>query len=202
MPKFTSDGVIVNCPAVVPVPVPFRGTFRAGPVTKTLPLLVIADSGAKVRLSVILCPALRVIGSVAPLTENPAPDNCSAVRVNFHVRVLVSTSGSVELLPTATWPNERLEGLAVIPALVNPVPASCNRSCGFEALLVKVMLLPGTYPVVVGENVRLTEVLCPAPRVKGKLRLDTVNSLPVILLADSVTLVVPLFVNTAICVSV
>ena len=63
-------------------------------------------------------------------------------------------------------------------------------------------LLPDVCPVVVGVNVRLTEMLCPAARVSGKLRLDRVNSLPVIVLAVTVTLVVPLFVNTTICVSV
>ena len=126
MPKFTDDGVIDNCPAVVTVPVPFSGTFRLGPVTKAPPLLVVADRGVNVRLSVILCPVLRVIGNVAPLTENPAPDSCSALRVTLNERVLVSRTGSVELFPTVTWPNERLDGLAVTPALFVPVPPNWN----------------------------------------------------------------------------
>jgi len=126
LPKFTDDGVIVNCPAVVTVPVPFNGTFRLGPVTKALPLLVLADRGVNVRLSVILCPALRVTGNAAPLTENPAPDSCSALRVTLNERVLVNTTGRVELLPTVIWPKERLDGLAVTPAVFAPVPPNCS----------------------------------------------------------------------------
>lgn len=63
------------------------------------------------------------------------------------------------------------------------------------------MLLPSAHPVVVGENVTFTETLCPAERVSGKVGFDTLNSLPVVLLAVTVTLVVPVFVKTTICVS-
>ena len=68
-------------------------------------------------------------------------------------------------------------------------------------MLVKV-LLPIAHPVVVGENVTLAETLCPADRVRGKVRFERLNSLALVLLAVSVTLVVPVFVNTTTCVSV
>jgi hypothetical protein len=68
-------------------------------------------------------------------------------------------------------------------------------------VLVKV-LLPTAHPVTVGENVTLAEMLCPAESVTGKVRFDKLNPLPVVLLAVTVTLVFPVFVNTTTCVSV
>ena len=101
-PKLTRDGVIVNCPEVVCVPVPLKGTFRVAPDTRTLPLLVIADCGVKVRLNVTLCPPFKLRGKVGPLTEKPLPVVVSAESVTCPERVFVSTTGTVELFPTDT----------------------------------------------------------------------------------------------------
>ncbi len=46
--------------------------------------------------------------------------------VVFQVRVLVSTTGSVDFAPTATWPKETLAGLAPRLLLLAPVPPSTN----------------------------------------------------------------------------
>jgi hypothetical protein len=64
------------------------------------------------------------------------------------------------------------------------------------------VLLPAVHPVVVGENVTLTEMLCPADSVSGKVRFERLNSLALVLLAVTVTLVVPVLLNRTICVSV
>ena len=76
LPKFTAPGVILNCPAVVVVPVPVRGTSRFTLETKSLPPLVPADVGAKVTVTVVLCPACKVMGNAGLLTENPPPVAC------------------------------------------------------------------------------------------------------------------------------
>ena len=73
-PKFTDVGVILNCPAVVVVvPVPVRGMSRFSLKTKRLPPLVPADGGTKATVTVVLCPACKVMGNAGPLTENPPP---------------------------------------------------------------------------------------------------------------------------------
>jgi hypothetical protein len=74
LPKFTAPGVILNRPAAVvfvPVPVPVRGTSRFSLRTKRLPALVRDDGGTKVTVTVVLCPACKVMGNAGPLTENP-----------------------------------------------------------------------------------------------------------------------------------
>ena len=74
MPKFTAPGVILNCPAaVLVVPVPVKGMSRFSLRTKRLPALVPADGGTKVTVTVVLCPACKVMGNAGPLTENPPP---------------------------------------------------------------------------------------------------------------------------------
>ena len=74
LPKFTDVGVMLNRPAaVVVVPVPVRGTSRFSLETKRLPPLVPAEGGTKVTVTVVLCPACRVMGDAGPLTENPPP---------------------------------------------------------------------------------------------------------------------------------
>jgi hypothetical protein len=149
----------------------------------------------------MLCPPLKVKGNAGPLTENPVPVVCQAESFTFQERVLVRTTGSVELDPTDTWPNETLAGLAVKLSLVVPVPRMFNRSAGFEAVLVNVPT-PGTHPATVGEKITLSETLCPAARFKGKLKLERLNSVPLRLNADTVTLVCPPFVKTTTWVSV
>jgi hypothetical protein len=101
-------------PAAVPVPVPVRGmSSPKGPETNRLPPVVPADCGAKATFNVTLCPAPSVIGKVGPLIENPAPVVWSAERVIPQERAFVSTTGTVELVPIATCPNDTIEGLAV-----------------------------------------------------------------------------------------
>ncbi len=92
--------------------------------------------GAKVTLSVTLCRTPRVNGSAGPLIENPLPVVWSSERVKFEDLVFVSTTGTVELVPIATWPNDTVEGLAVANALCTPAPANASTSLELEAVLV------------------------------------------------------------------
>ena len=79
LPKFTGDGVMLNCPAVfviVVVPVPVRGMFRLALETHRLPPVVPADCGVKVTFTVTLCPTPKLMGKAGPLTDNPPPIAC------------------------------------------------------------------------------------------------------------------------------
>jgi hypothetical protein len=106
----------------------------------------------------------------------------------------------VVLVPTATWPNETVEGLAVTLSLVAPVPWSCTKRVEFEALLVKRIHAP-VHPVLVGEKVTFSVALCPAGRVNGKLKPEALNSVAIRFIAETVTLVCPLLVKTRTSVS-
>ena len=60
---------------------------------------------------------------------------------------------------------------------------------------------PPVHPVAVGEKVTFIGTLCPAGRLNGKLKLDTLNSVPLSFIAETVTLVCPPFVRTTTSVS-
>lgn len=113
---------------------------------------------------------------------------------------MVRTTGTVELAPTATFPNEASEGEAMMPSLAAPVPPSPSLRSEFDALLVNVTS-PCTHPVAVGENVTLSAVLCPADKVSGNPGWERVNSAPLRLIADTVTLAVPPLVKITTWVS-
>ena len=86
-----------------------------------------AAFGVKVTFNVTLCPTARVKGKVGPLTENSLPVVWKAERLVFQDRLLVSTTGSVELVPTATWPNDTIEGLAVTASLAHAGTSNLKR---------------------------------------------------------------------------
>src|ERR1035441_3678597 len=104
------------------------------PARNRLPLVVPADCGAKVTFNVTLCPAPSLIGNVAPPVENPAPIVCRAQRATSQERSFVITTGTVDLIPGATWPNDTVEGLAVTASLARPVPTTRRRRGTFADL--------------------------------------------------------------------
>lgn len=99
-PKFRAEGAMVSCPTTTAAPAPVRGTVNPGPCTKILPPSVAADCGAKATVKVTLWPAGRDSGRAGPVTENVAPLVCRPVRDTADLRVLVSTTGRVEVDPT------------------------------------------------------------------------------------------------------
>jgi hypothetical protein len=70
----------------------------------------------------------------------------------------------------------------------------------FEALLVK-KIHPPLHPVLVGEKVTFSAALCPACRVRGKLKPDARNSVALSFIAETVMLVCPPFLKTRTSVS-
>jgi len=190
-------GVGVGVPVV---PVPVRGTVSATPETNRLPPTVPAEWGVKLTINVTLCPAFRVKGNEAPLTENPLPVVWAAPRVSFQERSFVSMTGTVELDPIATGPNGTVEGLAIRDSLLTPPPRTSSTRLAFEALLEN-WTVPTVDPAVA---VKLTfkSTLCPAGRTSGRPKLETANWELLIAIPETVTLVCPLLVRVTSKVSV
>ncbi len=158
-----------------------------------------ADCGANATLNVTLCPAPRVKGNAGPLIENPAPVIWTADRVTFQERAFVSTIGTVELVPIATWPNDTIVGLAVTGALLWPVPPTSRAA--FDALLEN-LIVPPVHPVAVGVKLTFRSTLCPASKTDGRLKEDVANSVLPTVILEMVTLVCPLLVRVTGKVSV
>jgi hypothetical protein len=94
-----------------------------------------------------------------------------------------------------------LEGLATTPFPFAPVPLNRSARFAFDASLVMVPP-PCIKPTAVGEKDTSMATLCPPSTVKGKLKFGRLNSDPLRLIADTVTLVCPVFANTKTCVCV
>ncbi len=98
------------------------------------------------------------------------------------------------LLPTVTLPRLRVAGETLrVPTAVVPVPESGMVNVGFEAFEVTVTF-PLADPALVGANLTVKVVLCPAPRVKEELMPLKVNPVPLIATLETETLDPPLFV--------
>src|SRR5450755_2860291 len=124
----------------------------------------------------------------------PVPLALAAEIVRLVPPVLVSVSDRLELLPTVTLPNARLVGLGVSVPCVTPVPESGMLK--LEA--VDVMLtFPLTAPPVVGANVTVNEVLCPAFNVTGRVSPLKLSPVPLALAAEIVKLLPPVLVRVS-----
>src|SRR5580700_1398826 len=168
-----------------------------GPETNRLPPCVVAAGGAKVTFTVTLCPVPRVNGSVGPLIENPLPIVWNVESVVFCERALESTTGIVELVPIATWPNDTLEGLAVNDSLLTPVPSTPSTAVALDAVLEK-LIFPPVHPITTGVKLTLRSKLCPTSRTSGRFKVDGVKLELLIANPETVTLVCPLFVRVTV----
>ena len=75
-----------------------------------LPFTLPVVAGVNVTLKRALCPTDKVSGSDSPLILNPAPETVAWEIVVLAVRVPVSVTVWVLLLPTATLPKLMMEG--------------------------------------------------------------------------------------------
>ena len=89
--------------------------------------------------------------------------------------------------------TERLTGAV-------PDPESKMARGELVALLVTATL-PERLPVVVGANVTLKEVDCPAARVRGSAKLVSLNPAPLTLICERDTLELPVFARVTLCVA-
>lgn len=106
----------------------------------------------------------------------------------------------VAWVPTATWPNETLEGAAVNGSLWTPTPPTTRSRLGFDAVLVNVTF-PPIHPAVFGEKTTFRATLCPAARLMGRLKPGRLNCEPLSLIAETFTLVDPVLISRTTCVS-
>jgi hypothetical protein len=181
------------------MPVPVRGTASAGPETNRLPPVAPADCGANTTFNLTLCPTPRVTGNEGPLIENPLPVVWSDQRVTCQERAFVSTTGTLDVAPIATWPNDTIEGLALTGWLLMPVPPTLRLAV--DALL-KNLIVPPVHPVVVGAKLTLRLTLWPADKTSGRLKEDVVNSELPTAIPETVALAFPVFVTVTSKVSV
>lgn len=131
-----------------------------------LPVALPADEGENFTGKLTLAPA-SIVCVVSPVKLNPVPEGVAPVMFNEPFPEFVRVTFCGALLPTATFPNATVAGLIV----------SCGCACvlfplnaivsGDPGALLDIDTLPVTTPAVVGTNVAVNEVLCPAFRVIG-----------------------------------
>src|SRR4051794_20070275 len=94
LPKFKVAGVTASCPGAAPVPdnPMFSGELDASDTMASVPLAAPVAVGANFTLNVTLCPAFKVVGSVSPEIENPAPVTFAWVMVTAVPPVLLTVS--------------------------------------------------------------------------------------------------------------
>jgi hypothetical protein len=114
LPNAAVVGVAANCGCV---PVPLKAIVAGEPgallAIEMLPVAAPAEVGAKTAENDALLPALIVIGMLAPLMLNPAPEGDAWLTVNVAFPAFVSVTVCDPLLPTETLPKATLAGLIV-----------------------------------------------------------------------------------------
>ena len=112
-PETLSDQDKATDGGVATTPVPdnemLEGEFDALLLTVTRPVATPLAAGAKVAVSVVDCPGLR-ISPLEPLVLNPAPATVTCEMVTLVFPAFVSVMFWVLLLDTFTFPKFRLPG--------------------------------------------------------------------------------------------
>ncbi len=80
----------------------------------TLPVTLPLAAGAKVTSNVAVCPGVWMSPAEAPLTLKPGPKMLIFEKVTSELPDAASVTARVALLPTATSPNFKFDGLALI----------------------------------------------------------------------------------------
>lgn len=181
LPKFNEDGLMLNCPPVVVVPLPLKDTltFESDALLANCsdPLAVPLAVGLKTTLNIMLCPAAIVSGS----DPGPFTVNCGLLLRSEDTVTLaplaVNVSDCVPVEPTFTLPKFKVDGKtlnwpAVFAAVPLPLRGMFNAS--FE-----MKRLPALMPADDGLKPTFTVTLCPARRITGNAGPLTVNPLPV-----------------------
>lgn len=184
------------------VAVPFNATsvgeFGVLLVTVTLPKSVPAVEGANCTLKLVLAPDANVIGSAGPLIVNPVPETTAELIVAAALPVLEIVIVCDALLPVATLPKFKVEGLAVSDGCT-PVPVAAITAGEFVALLIT-EIVPFTAPTAVGAYTTDNTVVCPAVSVIGVAIPFALIPAPTTATLEIVTLPVPEFVTVTVFV--
>jgi hypothetical protein len=111
-PTFPQVGVpVVDCVTPLPLREIVAGELLALLATETLPLALPEAVGAKVTLSVAVCPGVSVVFALTPLALYPVPLVLTPEIVTFEFPVFVRATLKTLLLPTFTFAKSRLVGL-------------------------------------------------------------------------------------------
>src|SRR2546425_3321327 len=191
-PKLRLVGLAVRRKVEV-TPVPLNamaeGELGASLTSERLPVTLPALVGAKATLKLVLCPALRVSGTVRPVMLKPFPEGVACEMVTLPVPELIRVMVCELRVPTATSPKLALGGTTESCGCT-AVPLRAIVVGEFGALLTRdtkgVMLgvmaeVGGTRMVVIINGVR----------VRGRLSPPTLRPLPETLAWETVTMALP-----------
>ena len=97
----------------MPESVTLVGEFVALLVTVTLPVTLPVAAGAKVMVTVAVCPADRISPAGTPLAPKPAPETLTFEIVTLEVPAFVNVTFWLLLVDTFTLPKLKVEALAL-----------------------------------------------------------------------------------------
>jgi hypothetical protein len=158
-----------------------------------------ATDGANVTFRAAVCPGVKVVLALAPLTLNPAPPTTTPESVMFAFPALVSVSPSEAVLPTRILPKSKALVLGLKSAVgANAVPL-VEITNGDPGALLMNEIEPLLFPAELGANTMLNVALCPTAMVIGRVSPDVPKPTPVTIAAEIVTLALPLFCNVTVC---
>jgi hypothetical protein len=185
--------------ATVVTPVPERetlaGELPALLVIEAAPLALPFAAGENPTAKEVVAPALTVKG-VATLLLNPGPVTATDETEASAAPVFESVTVRELLVPTFTLPNESNAGDAfrIATGVVTPVPV--NESVFGDPLrLLAIAAEPVALPVVVGLKTTLAVKLVPGVMLSGNVIPPMLKAEPVIVIEDTTTLSVPVFVT-------
>jgi hypothetical protein len=144
-------------------------------------------------------PAAIASGVLMPVTLKPEPAAVTEFTVALALPELVRVIVCCPLLPTFTLPKLTLPGFAVSVAVCETALPTSVSTCGDPGALSVNVMLPVAAPAVVGANVTLNEIDCPALIVFGSESPLIPNSLPESVARFTVTFVLPVLVSVTLC---
>jgi hypothetical protein len=199
-PTFPQVGVpVVDCVTPLPLREIVAGELLALLATETLPLALPEAVGAKVTLSVAVCPGVSVVFALTPLALYPVPLVLTPEIVTFEFPVFVRATFCVPPLPALTLPKLRLVGFAPISFVTaTPAPPKEIPSGELGALLVR-EIEPLELAAAVGEKTALKVLVFPAGIVNGVVKPLRLKPVPVTVAWEIVTLAPPGFDKVKVC---
>ena len=147
-------------------------------MTTTVPVSFPAAFGLKITPNIMLWPAFKETGALAPLRANPAPLSAICEIVTLELPALVTVTFCVDDDPAFTLPKPRFDALKLrdwVAAI--PVPVRLISAGEFGALLTTVTL-PLVEPADVGANSTLKVVDWPEIKVTGSASVPVLKPLP------------------------
>jgi hypothetical protein len=125
--------------------------LEASLITLTLPVTFPLAVGAKVTSNVLVCPGVWMRPAEAPLTLKPGPEMLIFEKVTSELPEAASVTARVVLLPTATFPNFKFDGLALIcPGAVTVRVAALLTTVSVESVTTTANRVPLSEGVVTG----------------------------------------------------